>query len=73
MTVAQAAKLIGISGSKMYELIAAHEISIYRVGGKIILTQADIDAYLTNCRVAAVVPITAAPRIQLKLKHLRLS
>jgi excisionase family DNA binding protein len=72
MTVAQAAKHIGISASKMYGLIAAREVSFYRVGGKIILLQADIDAYLARCHVAAVAPVATVPRARLSLKHIRL-
>lgn len=72
MTVAQAAKRIGISASKTYQLIAARAISYYRIGGKIVLSEADIDAFLATCRVGAVTPKVAAPRVQVKLKHLRL-
>jgi excisionase family DNA binding protein len=72
MTVEQAAKKIGISVSKMYQLVSARAVSFYRVGGKIILSEADVDAYLASCRVGAVTPTVAAPRVRLKLKHLSL-
>ena len=73
MTVAQAAEKIGISASKLYQLIAARAITHYRVGGKILFSQADVDAYLASCRVGAVAPVATAPRVQIKLKHLRLT
>ena len=73
MTVAQAADRIGISGSKLYQLISARAITFYRVGGKIIITDADVDAYVASCRVEAVTHKAAAPREQVKLKHLRLN
>jgi excisionase family DNA binding protein len=73
MTVAEAAKQIGISASKLYQLVAARAIAHYRVGGKIVFAKADIDAYLASCRVGAVAPEATAPRVQFRLKHLRLS
>lgn len=72
MTVAEAAKKIGISSSKLYQLAAARVISHYRVGGKILFSEADVDAYLASCRVGAATPVVAAPRVHLKLKHLTL-
>jgi excisionase family DNA binding protein len=72
MTVAQAAKRIGISASKLYQLTGARAISHYRVGGKILFTDADVDAYLAKCRVGAVTQTVTAPRVPLKLKHLSL-
>jgi len=72
MTVAQAAKRIGISASKLYQLAGARAISHYRVGGKILFSDADVDAYLATCRVGAITPTVIAPRVHLKLKHLTL-
>ena len=48
-------------------------ISFYRVGGKIVITEADVDAYLASCRVEAVTLKAAASRVQVSLKHLRLN
>jgi excisionase family DNA binding protein len=73
MTVAGAAKKIGISPSKLYQLVAARAISHYRVGGKIVFFEADIDAYLAGCRVGAITCAVTTPRVQLKLKHLSLT
>ena len=73
MTVAQAAKRIGISPSKLYQLTAARAIAHYRVGGKILFSDADVDAYLTSCRVGAVTAPVAAPRARLHLKHITLA
>ena len=72
MTVAQAAQKIGISKSKLYQLAQARRIAHYRVGGKIVFSEPDIDAFLETCRVGAVTPSVAAPRVQVKLKHLTL-
>jgi len=73
MTIAEAAPRLGISASKLYQLVAARAIAHYRVGGKIVFSQADIDDYLARCRVAAVAPVPAAPRVKLRLKHITLS
>jgi excisionase family DNA binding protein len=72
MTIAQAAEKIGISSSKLYQLVAARAITHYRVGGRILLSEADIDAYLASCRVGAITQIVTAPRVQVKLKHVTL-
>jgi excisionase family DNA binding protein len=72
MSVAEAAKKIGISASKLYQLVAARDISHYRVGGKIVFSESDVDAYLASCRVGAVTPMVAAPRMPVRLKHLNL-
>jgi len=71
MTVAEAAKKIGISASKLYQLAAARAIAHYRVGGKILFSDADVDSYLASCRVGALVeaPTRRAP---ITLKHLSL-
>lgn len=72
MTVKDAAKRIGISASKLYALIAARAVAFYRVGGKIILSEADVDAYLATCRVGVAEPIPATPLVRVKLKHISL-
>jgi len=75
MTVSEAAKRIGISASKLYQLVSARHIAHYRVGGKIIFSESDVDAYLATCRVGAAATagranITSASRP--RLKHLKL-
>ena len=72
MTVAQAAQKIGISRSKLYQLVDARRIVHYRIGGKIVFFEPDIDAYLATCRVGTVAPSVAGPRVRIKLKHLTL-
>jgi excisionase family DNA binding protein len=71
--VTQAAKLIGISPSKLYQLVASHQIAHYRIGGKIVFDESDLAAFRSSCRVPAIQrsspPIPPLPR----LKHLRLS
>ncbi len=70
MTVAQAAQRIGISASKVYQLVASRQIGHYRIGGKIVFSEADIATYLENCRVGPVSPASPSPRMRVKLKHL---
>ena len=43
------------------------------IGGKVILSGVDGDTYPASCRVGAVNPTVAAPRVRLKLKHVRLT
>jgi excisionase family DNA binding protein len=72
MTVKDAAQRIGISASKLYQLVAGRRIAFYRVGGKIIFAEADVEAYLAACRVGAVTPGITAPRPRVVLKHIKL-
>jgi len=72
MTVAEAAKKIGVSCSKLYQLVAARAVAHYRIGGKIVFSDQDIDAYLASCRVGAVTAAVTAPRMRPKLKHVSL-
>jgi excisionase family DNA binding protein len=73
MTVSEAAKRIGVSASKLYQLVAARKIAHYRIGGKIVFGEDDLAAFLAVCHVDAA---TAAPARALppapRLKHLSL-
>ncbi len=71
MTVAEASKKLGISRSEMYRLIHDRRISHYRIGGKIVLLPADLDAFLADCRVPAVTATVVRSRP--RLKHIRLT
>jgi excisionase family DNA binding protein len=73
MTVAVAAKRIGISVSKVYQLVAAGRISYYRVGKKILFQDEDVAAFLSSCRVAASPAETISHAPRFKLKHIQLS
>jgi excisionase family DNA binding protein len=73
LPVKQASSRLGISPSKLYQLASQRRISHYRICGKIVFAEVDLDAYLASCRVGAAATVTAAPRVQVKLKHLRLS
>ncbi len=53
LPVKQAAKRLGISQSKLYQLASERKIAHYRVGGKIVFAESDLDAYLDSCRVEA--------------------
>jgi excisionase family DNA binding protein len=72
MTVIKAAKRIGISASKLYQLTAARQIGHYRVGGKILFSEQDVAAFLETCRVGAAAPVAATPQPRIQLKHLKL-
>jgi len=72
MTVSQAAARIGISPSKLYQLVTRKRIAHYRIGGKIVFSEADVAAFLESCRVGVVTPPVAGPRVRVKLKHLTL-
>jgi excisionase family DNA binding protein len=73
MTVIETSKRIGISPSKLYQLVAARKIGHYRIGGKIIFHEDDIAAFLADCRITTV-PTETAPAIpRLRLKHINLS
>jgi excisionase family DNA binding protein len=73
MTIMQAAKKIGISASKLYQLVAARQIAHYRVGGKIIFGEDDIASFLAGRHVSATPTANIAQPPRLKLKHLNLS
>ena len=63
LTVLEVSKILGISASKLYQLVAGRRIAHYRVGGKILFMGEDVTAYLATCRVGAVAPIASAPRV----------
>lgn len=73
MTVREAAKRLGVSSSKMYQLASARRIAFYRIDGKIVFAEADVEAFLQSCRVGAVAPVATAPRVRPTLKHIKLS
>jgi excisionase family DNA binding protein len=73
VTVNQAAKKIGVSASKLYQLVSARKIAHYRVGGKIVFSDDDIAAFLAGCRVPVSVTTVNPPPAKLRLKHLSLS
>lgn len=61
LAVREVARRLGISASKCYQLVARRSIPHYRVGGKILFREADLDAYLETCRVGPDVPTAPAP------------
>lgn len=73
MTVSETAERVGISKSKVYQLVRARRLGHYRVGAKIIIEEADVAAYLARCRVSPVGPASSTSRPQPKLLHLNLS
>ena len=73
LPVKAAAQRLGVSVSKLYQLAAARQIGHYRIGGKILFSQQDIEAFLTGCRVGIKTPDTIAPAPRLRLKHISLN
>jgi excisionase family DNA binding protein len=61
MTVSEAAEKIGISTSKLYQLVGARAIPAHRVRGEISFLDADVQAYLDLCRVGAAAPVALLP------------
>jgi len=72
INVKNAAQRLGISQSKLYQLINMRCIAHYRIGGKVVFSETDIDAYLVSCRVGAAATVATAPHAHVKLKHLQL-
>jgi excisionase family DNA binding protein len=72
MTVAETAKRIGISASKLYQLAAARRIGHYRVGGKIVFSDDDVATFMQSCRVGTATPDIPALRTRPRLRHLNL-
>lgn len=67
-SVKAAAKELGISESKCYELCQKHKLAHYRIEGSIRISRQQIDEYLEKCRVGA--GEAPVPR-RVKLKHRR--
>ena len=74
MTVQQAAGRIGISASKLYQLVAGRQIGHYRVGGRILFSDEDVASFIARCRVGVIAGAPPAPDRSLlpRLKHLRI-
>jgi excisionase family DNA binding protein len=47
----EAAKWLGISRSKLYAKVSRREIAHYRIDGKILFAEADLETFLESCRV----------------------
>ena len=68
-----AARRLGVSVSKLYQLTAARKIGFYRIGGKILFSEQDITEFLAACRVGvAAAPVAATRLSRPRLKHVRL-
>jgi excisionase family DNA binding protein len=68
LNVKQSSIKLGVSPSKMYELIAKRQLPHYRIDGKILVDEADLDSYLKSCRVDRDVKV--ASRSKKPFKHL---
>ena len=65
LTVEQVAGRLRLSVSKVYELLEAGEIPHYKFGRSKRVSEQDLDAYLSRCRVGAREKHSPAPRPRL--------
>ncbi len=72
MSVIEAARAIGVSVSKVYQLVSARQLAHYRVGAKIIIREADVAAYMERCRVGPTQPAAPTPPVLPPLRHVTL-
>jgi excisionase family DNA binding protein len=68
-TVKETAERLGISPSKLYQLTSRKQIPHYRIGGKILFSDEDIQAYLSSCKVEQAGASKPKPP-PVKLRHL---
>jgi excisionase family DNA binding protein len=76
LSVKAAAQRFGVSPSLLYQLVARRAIDHYRVGGKIVFAEGDLDAYLVRCRITADRASVSPPRVstrRVKLRHISLA
>jgi excisionase family DNA binding protein len=69
--VKDVAHRLGLSRSKVYQLVKQKRISHYRVEGKITFDERDVDEFLRECRIEKGRAAKAPPCR--RLKHLKLS
>jgi excisionase family DNA binding protein len=69
--VKEAAKKLGISATKLRQLVSRREISFYRIGGKILFSDELIQDFLAGCRVEKATKDTALPPRKVNFHHLR--
>lgn len=67
LTIHQAADRAGLSTSLLYQLCAERRLPHFRLGregkrGKILIEEADLEAFLTTCRVGAGAELAPALR-----------
>lgn len=61
LRIKDAASRLGISPSKMYQLVTRRRVAHYRIDGKILFDESDLDGYKQRCRVGAADDGAAAP------------
>jgi excisionase family DNA binding protein len=74
LTVAEAASLLKISRSLVYQLIEAGRLAVHRLGcgrGALRLKKSDVARYVDSCRDEACEPAPVAVRTLSSLKHLK--
>jgi excisionase family DNA binding protein len=60
-TVTEAATVLGISRTSAYERVRAGELPALRLGRRIVITRAVVDAMLGGARTYGAVPSSAVP------------
>src|SRR4051812_15692251 len=68
LSVKASASLLSIAPSTLYGMVERREIAHYRIGGKILFEEADLELYKASCRVG-VAPKATPPH---GLRHVRL-
>jgi excisionase family DNA binding protein len=68
-TVKVVAKRLGISPSKLYQMVSRREIPHYRIGGKILFSEENVQEYLACCKVEKAEASKAKPP-PVKLRHI---
>ena len=70
--VRQAAKRLGVSQSLLYSMVSKRDIPHFRIRGKILFEEADLDGYKERCRVEAATASAVTTSRPRRLKHIRL-
>ena len=67
-SVKETAKRLGISRAKLYAMVAARELTHFKIGGKILFDEAAIAEFLARCRIEVANGIKPTG----ELRHIRL-
>ncbi len=74
LTVKQAAQKVNVSPTLIYDLCAKRLLAHFRVPpprGRILIDEADLDAFFATCRVKTEAPAATSPPVRMRFQHLR--
>lgn len=63
ITIVQAAEIIGLSRSKLYELLASRELASVRIGRARLIDLADLERFIARHRVPQREAVAPAPTV----------